>query len=54
MGKPNKKINKKVVFLSLLALLFIALTFLISWVFIIGAIIITIINQRELLGKKQK
>jgi len=53
-NKQNKKINKKVVFLSIIALIFVALTFLISWVFIIGAIIITIINQRELLGKKQK
>jgi hypothetical protein len=48
----NKRMNKKVVFLSLLALVFIALTFFVHWSFIIGAVIIMLINQRELLGKK--
>jgi len=48
----SKKMNKKVVILSLIALGFIALTFLVDWIFIIGAVIIMIINQRELLGKK--
>ncbi len=44
--------NKKVVILSLIALGFIALTFFVDWIFIIGAVIIMIINQRELLKKK--
>lgn len=44
--------NKKVVILSLIALGFLALTFLVDWIFIIGAVIIMIINQRELLKKK--
>jgi len=48
----NKRMNKKVVILSLMALVFIALTFFVHWAFIIGAVIIMIINQRELLGKK--
>jgi len=48
----NKRMNKKVVFLSLLALVFIALTFFVHWAFIIGAVIIMLINQRELLKKK--
>lgn len=52
MSKKNKKINWKVVVLSLLALVFIALTFFVHWAFIIGAVIIMLINQRELLGKK--
>jgi len=52
MSKKNKKINWKVVFLSLIALVFIALTFFVHWAFIIGAVIIMLINQRELLGKK--
>lgn len=47
-----KRMNKKVVFLSLIALGFIALTFLVDWMFIIGAVIIMLINQRELLRKK--
>ena len=52
MSEKNKKINKKVVFLSLIGLIFIALTFLVDWIFIIGAVIIMLINQRELFGKK--
>jgi len=52
MSEKNKKINWKVVILSLIALVFIALTFFVHWAFIIGAVIIMLINQRELLGKK--
>jgi hypothetical protein len=44
--------NKKVVFLSLIGLIFIALTFFVHWAFIIGAVIIMLINQRELMNKK--
>ena len=47
-----KRMNKKVVFLSLIALIFLALTFFVHWVFIIGAVIIMLINQKELFGKK--
>lgn len=50
--KINKRMNKKVVILSLIALGFIALTFLVDWIFIIGAVIIMLINQRELMKKK--
>ena len=50
--KNNRKVNKKVVFLSLIALVFIALTFFVHWMFIIGAVIIMLINQKELIGKK--
>ena len=50
--KPKRKINKKVVFLSLLALVFLALGFFVYWMFIIGAVIIMLINQKELLKKK--
>jgi len=52
MSETNKKVNWKVVILSLIALGFIALTFLVDWMFIIGAVIIMLINQRELLRKK--
>ncbi len=52
MSETNKKVNWKVVILSLIALVFIALTFFVHWAFIIGAVIIMLINQRELLGKK--
>ncbi|MBI3623454.1 hypothetical protein HY212_05250 [Candidatus Pacearchaeota archaeon] len=47
----KKKTNWPVVFLSLVALGFIALTFLVDWIFIIGAVVIFFVNQR-LLGKK--
>jgi len=48
----KRKMNKKVFFLSLLALVFLLLTFLVHWAFIIGAVIIMLINQKELIGKK--
>ncbi len=48
----TKKPNIKVAVLSIIALGFIFLTFSVNWMFIIGAVIIMIINQRELLGKK--
>lgn len=53
MKKASKKINKKVVFLSIIALICIVLAFIVHWIFIIGAIIIMFINQKELLGKNQ-
>jgi hypothetical protein len=46
--------NKKVIFLSILALGFIALTFFIDWLFIIGAVIIMYVNQKELMKKSEK
>ena len=45
--------NIKVTIFSIIALGFLALTFLVNWMFIIGAVIIMIINQRELLKKKK-
>ena len=40
--------NWKVVILSIIALGFVALTFLVDWIFIIGAAILLYLNQREL------
>ncbi len=48
----SKKPNIKVVVLSIIALVFIFLAFRFDWLFLIGAVIIMIINQRELLKKK--
>lgn len=45
--------NPKVVFLSLIALIFVTLTFLVDWLFIIPAVIIILINQRELMENKK-
>jgi hypothetical protein len=46
-----KKPNYKVVLYSLIALGFLILTFTVDWLFIIGAVIMVYINQRELMGK---
>ena len=44
--------NKKVVIYSIIALGFLALTFLVDWIFIVGAVILMILNQKELNKKK--
>ncbi len=46
--------NLKVTIFSIIALGFLALTFLVNWMFIIGAVILMILNQKELIRKKQK
>jgi hypothetical protein len=51
--KLPKKFNKKVVIFSLIALGFIALTFLVNPWFIVGAVIFMLLNQRELKKKKK-
>ena len=38
----------KVVIYSIIALGFLALTFLVDWIFIIGAVILMYLNQKEL------
>ena len=48
-----KKINAKVVIYSAIALICLALTFLVDWLFIIPAAILMFLNQRELM-KDQK
>ncbi len=44
------EINKVVIF-SIIALGFLVLTFLVDWMFIIGAIVLMILNQKELMKK---
>lgn len=44
--------NNKVVVFSIIALGFLVLTFLVDWVFIIGAVILMVLNQKELMKKK--
>lgn len=48
----KRKTNWKVVIFSVLALGFIALTFFVDWIYIIGAVIFMTLNQRELMKKK--
>ena len=43
--------NPKVVFNSLLALGFLVLTFTVDWLFIIPAVILMLINQKEIMKK---
>jgi len=45
--------NLKVVIFSIIALGFLALTFLIDWIFIIGAVIFMFLNQKELIKNKR-
>lgn len=43
--------SKKVVIYSVIALGFIVLSFLVNWIFLIGAVILMILNQKELMKK---
>ncbi|MDD5699593.1 MAG: hypothetical protein PHH00_00130 [Candidatus Nanoarchaeia archaeon] len=45
--------NPKVVIFSLLAVGFVVLSFAVHWLFIIGAVILVGLNQKEILGKKK-
>jgi hypothetical protein len=45
--------NWKVVVYSIIALGFIALTFLVDWMFIIGAVVMMWLNQRELMKSRK-
>jgi len=46
----KEKINKKVVVLSLIALLCLYLTYKLHWAFIVPVAVILWINQKELIG----
>jgi hypothetical protein len=47
--KSKNKINIKIIIYSIIALGFMALTFLVDWMFIIGAVVMIWLNQRELM-----
>ncbi|MEN7982393.1 MAG: hypothetical protein ABFQ65_03015 [Nanoarchaeota archaeon] len=49
----NKKLNSKVVIFSLIALGFMVLTFLVDWIFIIGAVVLVYLSQKELMKNKK-
>jgi len=44
--------SEKVVLFSLIAIGFVILTFVVDWIFIIGAVILIYLNQKELMKKK--
>ncbi len=48
----SKKVNVKVIIYSIIAFGFLALTFLVDWMFIIGAMIMIYLNQKELMKKR--
>jgi hypothetical protein len=52
--KTKKEINYKVILYSLVALIFLYFSFTIDWLFIIGAVILMILNQKELFKNKNK
>ncbi|MBC8435287.1 hypothetical protein H8D91_02175 [archaeon] len=45
--------NRKVVWLSVIAIICVILTYTVHWLFIIPAIVIMIKNHKELFGKKK-
>jgi len=51
-NKKPRKINKKVIIYSIIAIGFLALVFLVDWIFIIGAVVMIYLNQRELMKKR--
>lgn len=48
------RMKTKVVLLSIVALVFLYLTFTVDWIFIIPAVIIMFVNQKELTKNKKK
>jgi hypothetical protein len=52
--KLNKKPNMKVVIGSLIAFGFVWLSIFVDWIFIVGALIMIYLNQRELMGDRKK
>ncbi|MFA5258855.1 MAG: hypothetical protein WC979_06065 [Candidatus Pacearchaeota archaeon] len=50
--KFNKKINWKVVIYSILGLACVVLSFTIDWAFLLPAVILMLLNQRELNKKR--
>jgi hypothetical protein len=49
----KRKINKKVTALSIIAIVCLILTYVVNWIFIIPAIVIMLMNHKELFGKKR-
>ena len=53
MKEQSKKPKINIIIYSLIALGFLALTFLVDWMFIIGAVIIIYLNQKELMKRNK-
>lgn len=53
-SRKKREVNYKVVNYSLIAILCLVLTFVLDWFFIIPAVLLAWLNQRELFNKKQE
>ena len=51
-SKNNRNVNWRVVIYSIVALICLALVFLVSWLFLIPVAVLIWMNQRELFPKK--
>jgi hypothetical protein len=49
--KKSRKVNYKIIIYSVIGLIFIGLGFAIDWLFLLGAVLIIWLNQRELIRK---
>ena len=47
----KNKVNKKVILYSVIGIGFVILSFAIDWLFIVGAFVMLLLNQRELMHK---
>jgi len=54
MKPKSSKLNLRVIIYSIIALGFLALTVFVDWIFIIGAVVMIGLNQRELFGINSK
>ena len=46
--KSKKKINWKIIIYSIIGLGFLALTYFVDWIFVVGAVVMIWLNQKEL------
>lgn len=51
MKKEKKKPNKKVILYSILAIICVGLAITIDWIFLLAAVILIWLNQKELIKK---
>jgi len=54
MKKEKRKVNWNVIIYSIIALGFVALALLIDWIFLIGAVILIWLNQKELMKRQER
>jgi len=50
-SKKRNKINWKIIIYSIIGLGFLALTYFVDWIFVVGAVVMIWMNQREMRRK---